>query len=548
MNSKLEAVCRAMSSPAFYPHPVIGPKRIETHISIVFLTGNTVYKLKKPVDFGFLNFKNLADRKLFCQQELLLNRRLSNGVYRQVIPIYQAADTRISLDPVGPVVEYAVSMRQLPDTCRLDHLLQHHRAGRSDIEAVGRRLADFYSVCDRSERISTFGTPDLIRINMEENFRQVEPYIPHAANPSAWQFLCQVSRSFLNQNQKLFHSRIRDGSVCDGHGDLRTDHIYFDNGLQIIDCIEFNDRFRYGDLALDLAFLKMDFDYRNYPQMAHYLLAAYVANSRDKGIYSVIDFYAAYRAIVRFKIMCLQFGNRQWGLQSRKLRRADRFLDLAYRYALQFSRPTLWICCGLPATGKSRLARSIADIFQLEMLSTDTLRSNHYPRAISRVVPYGTGIYAKSQRAGVYRRMFAAAQQSLKNGCSVVLDATFSEARWRDAAYQLSRDCDANLIVAECSCGIKAIRKRLRKRDQHGSTSDARIEHLPHLLRNYQPINNLQEEIFIRVDTEQPRPQTLQRFLADAYRMQQEQVSGRLRGCMPDFNPHAVQTTNHRGG
>lgn len=325
-----DAVCRAMSEPAFYPHPVAGPERRDTHISTVFLTGDRAYKIKKPVNLGFLDFRDLSDRYYFCRQEVRLNRRLSSGVYHYVRPVYRASDGKASFKPNGPIVEYVVCMRELPESVRLDVMLHNNRIRTADMEMLGGCLADFYRTCTRSGKISKYGTLNTIRTNIEENFTQLAPFAQELFDPDPWLFICQVSRTVMDKRSELFAHRVRIGAVCDGHGDLRCEHIYLDNGIQIIDCIEFNDRFRYGDVALDLAFLKMDLDYRHQSRHGLNLIDAYVENSADLGIYSLIDFYAAYRAIVRLKIVCLQSASNGACLQSRALQRADRYLDLAY--------------------------------------------------------------------------------------------------------------------------------------------------------------------------------------------------------------------------
>ena len=370
---------------------------------------------------------------------------------------------------------------------------------------------------------------------MTDVYQKLAPFAKKMFDPDPWIFICQVSRTVVDRRSELFAHRVRSGAICDGHGDLRCEHIYLDNGIQIIDCIEFNDRFRYGDVALDLAFLKMDLDYRLQSRHGSTLIDAYVENSADLGIYSLIDFYAAYRAIVRLKIVCLQSASNNACLPSRALQRADRYLDLAYCYAWRFSRPTLWICCGLPATGKSRLASSLSETYRIEMLSTDLIRNKVYGTAKGSTKRSGQGIYHLSQRTRIYRQMMAAAQQVLRNGRSVVLDATFSRAGWRDAVFQVARDCDSSLIVAECFCSVKTMRKRLRRRNAKSSISGARLEHLSYMLENYQPMDDLQDDIHIRVQTEYPAEQTVRRFLADAYQALEKQVQRRMQGQRPNY-------------
>jgi aminoglycoside phosphotransferase family enzyme len=242
-----------MSEPTFYPHDVQGVEVRETHISLVFLTGGLVYKIKKPVALGFLDFRKLADRRRFCAREVELNRRLSSGVYEGVVAIRDDGKGGLSLAPRGRAVEYAVRMVQLPDRANLAAMLAEGPPTEGLLDDLGRTRAGVYAEARRSEDIDAFGDPELIRFNMEENFEQIAPLAAGLVPPEQWEFVRQVCRAFWKDHRELFMQRVQAGMIRDGHGDLRADHVYFHGGVQIIDCIEFNERFRYGDAALDLA-------------------------------------------------------------------------------------------------------------------------------------------------------------------------------------------------------------------------------------------------------------------------------------------------------
>jgi len=224
---RFESVCRALSDPRFYPHPVSRVERRDTHISAVFLTGKWVYKLKKPLDLGFLDFSRLADRLKFCRQEVHLNRRFSHDVYEGVVAIHQAADGRLTLEKKGDVAEYAVKMRQLPDTAALDALLEAGNITPKQLDELGTVLAEFYSRSERGAAIDRFGGLDVISFNIEENFRQLEPFRDIFAVPEKLDFVCRASCLFLESRRVLLERRIEGGHIRDGHGDLRAEHIYF---------------------------------------------------------------------------------------------------------------------------------------------------------------------------------------------------------------------------------------------------------------------------------------------------------------------------------
>ena len=315
------------------------------------MTGQWVYKLKKPVSFGFLNFEELDARRLFCEREVFLNQRLSRNVYEGVIGITREADGRFSLGGRGVPVEYAVKMKELPDSACLTSLLAAGRVSEEEMEALGRHLAGFYEGSVRSVDIDHFGHPEVIALNMEENFRQVEPFVGEFLPGEEWDFVRQASRSFFVYRRSLFERRIREGFIRDGHGDLRAEHVYLVDGIQIIDCIEFNDRFRYGDVVSDLAFLHMDLEHLGHAPSSEVILAAYAEKAKDPSLYALLDFYAAYRAAVRVKVACLRSTEVESEAERKQLRTvASDFAGHAYHYAVQFSRPMLWVFCGLPAS------------------------------------------------------------------------------------------------------------------------------------------------------------------------------------------------------
>jgi aminoglycoside phosphotransferase family enzyme len=326
---QFENICMAMAKPAFYPHPVAKVERRDTHISSVFLTGKWVYKLKKPVDFGFLDFRDLNDRHRFCEREVSLNQRLSQNVYLGVIEIFSDNKGGFTLEKCGPVVEYAVKMRQLPEAANLEELLKKNKIRQFHLKNLGQALAAFYEKSPRNPHIDQFGHQDVIAFNTEENFQQLEPFVGEILNPEKWEFICNASRSFLGSQYPLFQRRMETGRIRDGHGDLRAEHVYFYRGVQIIDCIEFNDRFRYGDVAVDLAFLHMDMEHLGYSELSKTFLKNYASTANDPELYLLLDFYAAYRAVVRLKVSCLRAREVENREKEFVVDEAKRYLDQA---------------------------------------------------------------------------------------------------------------------------------------------------------------------------------------------------------------------------
>lgn len=537
---RFERLCLAMSDPHFYPHPVNRIERRDTHISAVFLTGDWVYKLKKPVNFGFLDFLTLESRHRFCEQEVRLNKRLSHGVYDSVVAIHEDVNGKFQLAGTGAPVEFAVRMKQLPDSACLMWILRRSEPdGPPDEEdlapemrALGLHLARFHLAGERSPTIDEFGQPARIAYNMEENFEQIEPFVADLLPREHWEFIREVSRAFFRDHQALLTQRIAQGRIRDGHGDLRTDHIYLVDGIQIIDCIEFNERFRYGDTASDLAFLHMDFEHRGRLDLSLMVLAAYVEQARDPALYALLDFYAAYRAIVKLKVSCLHFSELH-NLEGRvRLRRqAVAYLQHAYRYAIQFSRPALWVCCGLPATGKSSLAQGLGAALSMKVLQTDRIRKEQegIDPYQAQVLPYDSGMYRRERRHRVYASMLALAMEELKHGHSVVLDGSFSQRKWREEARLLAGDLNAGFLLVACSCEEEVIRSRLRARRDGAFITDARIEHLPRMISEFEPVNELPADMLINVDTARSPDEVLYGVLSEAYRCRSAQVRQLMR-------------------
>ncbi|SMC22856.1 hypothetical protein SAMN02746041_01574 [Desulfacinum hydrothermale DSM 13146] len=514
-----DEVCAAFLNPTFYPHAVTEIRRMDTHISTVFLTGEKVYKLKKPVDLGFLDYSRLEDRHRFCHEEVRLNQRLSTGVYLGVAAVRRDSNGRLSLDGPGQEVEYAVCMRQLDPSHSLEARLKAGTLVPAAMEALGRRLAAFYASAQRSREIDRFGMPEAITYNVQENFAQTERFAGTWLDRERWEFIGTVADHFLNRHSGLFMNRIAQGRIRDGHGDLRPDHIYFAESLQIIDCIEFNDRFRYGDTAVDLAFLHMDLDLAGAAQWSHRALSAYVEAARDPGLYRLLDFYACYRAMVRVKVCCLRADQLPKGDRKPLIQSARRYLQQAYRHAVHFATPTLWICCGLPASGKSRLARSLASLLEIDAIHSDQIRRElmDRPEQAPSVTSFGKGMYRPERKKQVYAQLLARAHDRLRSGRSVIVDATFSQGRWRREALRLADDLDGSIVFLECGCPTAVLEERLRARETKPTDSDARLHHLPGFLETYEPTDDLPEDVLCRIDTQAPHHETVLKAMNAAY-------------------------------
>jgi uncharacterized protein len=515
------AIFEAMNRPDFYPHPVGSIESRETHISKVFLTGSFVYKIKKPFNLEFLDFTTLEKRRHFCRREVILNRRLSQDLYVGVAAI-RWDGIRYSLEGPGPVVEYAVKMRQLSENQSMAALLAAGSFSSADIERLARHLAGFYRNANTGGHINTLGSWQTVWRNCEENFRQLTGFSVDFFDPQLLGIVRGATRAFLKRKRRLFERRVTDGKIRDCHGDLRTDHIYYTGVIQIIDCIEFNQRFRYEDIAADIAFLIMDLDSRGHADVSQTLLKAIVYHTADTDLYVLIDFYKCYRAVVRAKTAAFRLNEIAADDPERRtlLRDLHHFLDLAYGYARRFTRPTLWIICGLPGSGKSTVATGLATALDIVVFRSDVVRKELFGlRAQTpRVVSYGSDIYSLEATALTYGQLLLKAQEEIKCGRSVILDATFSTRHQRREAARLAEDTDANLRFVECVAPEKILRRRLSERKTGGSISDARAEHLDPITAGYEPMDRREEVLPLRVYTDQPVEKTLRWLLSREHR------------------------------
>src|SRR5437870_10675818 len=288
--------------PASYPHGPREARSIQTHISWVFVTTPLVFKVKKAVNLGFLDFSTLEKRHHFCQRELELNRRLCPSVYLDIVPIYKSA-SGFSFNPEGEIAEYSVKMRELPGGSFLSELLVKRLVGENEINRVISCLHRFYESQPPSPEIEEWGRPEKLKISTDENFAQVETFVGRTISPAAFQTIRHFTNHFYAANEKLFRERVQQHRIRDCHGDLHLDHIHITpEATTIFDCIEFNDRFRFIDIANDPAYLAMDYDFEGRTDLGNLFLRNAARELGDAGMLGIANFYKCYRAFVRGKV------------------------------------------------------------------------------------------------------------------------------------------------------------------------------------------------------------------------------------------------------
>jgi aminoglycoside phosphotransferase family enzyme len=328
-----KSIVNDLIRPEAYPEPTKNVEMLQTHISYIFIADDYVYKIKKPVNFGFLDFSTLDKRLFYCQKEIELNKRLSPDVYLDVIPITDEGE-RLALGGKGETVDYAVKMRKIPMDRLMISLLKKGKLTHEMIEKVSKKIAEFHEEAATSPEIEKFGSITVIKTNTDENFEQTKNYIGKSIKKTQYESINNYTNEFYKTKKQMIKNRMTEQRIKDCHGDLHMEHVCLTDPIIIFDCIEFNDRFRYSDTAADIAFLAMDLDFHGRDDLSKILLAAYVRYSNDNNIYDMLNFYKIYRAYVRGKVIGFQLDDPQIPNDKKKkaLDSAKKYFELAFDY------------------------------------------------------------------------------------------------------------------------------------------------------------------------------------------------------------------------
>ncbi|MEE9202748.1 MAG: AAA family ATPase [Dehalococcoidia bacterium] len=505
--SGLPPLVQDLLRPEAYPHRPQHIELAQTQMSFVFLTGELAYKVKKPVDLGYLDYTTLEKRHHFCHQEVALNRRLSPQVYLGVVGVTRE-DGRYFVEREGEAVEYAVKMRQLPRERMLDHLLRAGQATPAMLEKVGEIVARFHGEAATSSHISTFGSIAAITANAEENFSQTEAVVGLTIPRDRYQAIMDYTRSFLQEKAGLFQRRVAGGRIRDCHGDLHAAHICFEDGLHIYDCIEFNDRFRYGDVASEAAFLAMDLDFHGRPDLSRAFMSTYLETSGDGEMSELLPFYKGYRAYVRGKVEGFKLSDPHIPAPQKAaaLTAARHYLDLAYLYTRGGLRPLLLITVGMVGTGKTSVAQALGERLGMAVFSSDPVRKelSGVPAGEHRFEPPGEGIYAADFDRRTYDELLRRAGEVLGRGGWAIIDASFRRREERERAQEMARRYGAAFGIVQVTCPETTVKQRLEHRLGEATPSDGRWEIYLEHKRDFDPITATPPTHHLTVDTSQP--------------------------------------------
>ncbi|MFL5242236.1 MAG: AAA family ATPase [Gemmataceae bacterium] len=479
---ELSQLIKALSDPACYPYAPEQTEVRQTHISVVFLAGSFVYKVKKPVDLGFLDFSTLDKRHHFCVEEVRLNRRLAPTVYLGVVPIIKSGNG-LCFEGQGEAIEWAVKMKRLPDSATLYESIRRNDVSISQVKSLARRIASFHKQANRSAAISAFGQFDAVARNFHDVYQRSTKQIGKIVSRPVFEKLRILTEAALAAKRPLIEMRAKQDMICDTHGDLHLDHVYYFpeasplDDFVIIDCIEFNERFRYADPVADMAFPVMDMIYLGRRDLADVFAETYLDASGDKGGRALLPLYTAYRAVVRGSVEGLKVSEKEitepdqaatsviakghWLLALGELEEPGR-------------KPVLVLIGGLPGTGKSSLAHELALKAGMEIVRTDQIRKELAGLPVNDPAPASARpwLYSAEWTKKVYTECLQVAEKLLFEGKRILVDATFREDSQRSAFLKAAQRWGIPSIMFLCRADSETVRARLEHRRHDSSDAE----------------------------------------------------------------------------
>ncbi len=454
----------------------------ETHISYAIITDDYVYKIKKPVDFGFLDYRLAKSRKLYSILEKDLNDRFSKGIYLEVLKIVRQNEKEFALVPLDNslvAIEYVLKMKRIKDDNFLQNRIKKSLITPSHMEKIGMQVATLLKNLEKAPKDEEFANYyEVVKFNAIENFNQTEKYTSSFIDKKLYDYIKTKTLNFLEENKDIFINREESGFIKNGHGDLRLEHIYFneDESIGLIDCIEFNKRFRFNDIVSEAAFLSMELDSLNYIDLSDSFLAGFFSVFSDEITLKLINYYRCYLSYVRAKVTCFLLDDKDesWPMYQEKVNEVKRFIDMATIYALSFDKNSIMFF-GLMGTGKSKNAINFSKRFPTALFSSDIIRKELQGLDINnrQYVDWGTGIYSEENSIKVYDEIGMLVEKKHKLGRLSIVDASCSQ---KDYIKAYKKHNVGNIISIEFRASDDIIYKRLLKRENIETITDGRIE------------------------------------------------------------------------
>lgn len=504
-----ELLIASLQNPALYDHPVERFEVVETHISWVLLTGRRAYKIKKPVDLGFLDFTTLERRRFYCAEELRLNRRLAPELYLNVVPI-TGTPAAPRFGGGGSIIEYAVEMVQFPRAAQLDRLVEEGRIEARHMERLAADVAKFHGLALPVPDDEPYGGMEILRRHARDNFSELASCLRGATARAAFEHLQRWTEDSLRTHERAFAARRDGGCVRECHGDMHLSNmVLLDDRAVVFDCIEFSPELRWTDVMAEVAFLVMDLDSRAHPELGRRFLNCYLEYTGDYRGLVVLPHYLVYRSMVRAKVACIR--SRQPGLDAPARRgaeeRLEHHLDLAAAYTRERPQRALVITHGLSGSGKSWLARQLADASGAIHLRSDVERKRLHGRDphASAAGAVGEAIYGSAATEHTYTRLAELARTVLDAGFPALVDATFLEHGWRERFHDLAHELDVPFRILAVQAPLAVLRERVRGRLRGpDEVSDADLAVLEHQRRSGEALTAAERATAVAVDTSLP--------------------------------------------
>lgn len=501
--SARDALIALLSDADAYPDKGAVERR-ETHISDVFLNPQHAYKLLKPVKFDFLDFSTREARYEECWNEVRLNRRLAADVYLGVVPVTETGGS-LQLGGAGRPVDWLVKMRRLPDEATLYASVEASSANRSQIDRVLSVLIPFFETAPTGPEIAASGSPSAIRKNTIENLDEIRQHAEAGRldRPAALR-LRSAQLQLITFSHSLFERRVAEGWIRDGHGDLKAEHFYLVDDVKVVDCIAFNDRYRYVDTLDEICFLCTDLERFGRPDLSQYALAQYCRAMRDAAPAALAAFYTSYRYSVRAKVSCLRAQEQTGEEQSRTFEEAGRYVASAVQKLDAHHRPLLIVFCGMTGSGKSTVAKQLAQRIGAQLVASDVVRKRLFGmEPLERSAD--SAIYSSEANFKTYAELQRLARESLEASITVILDATFIRRRDRAAVCELAGELDVPMQLVECRCPVETAEARITKRQTRADdASDAGLDVLRLHAKNFEAVTSAEAAAVITLDTREP--------------------------------------------
>ena len=500
VNDNVQLIAR-MQQPDFYPHAVAeNIQVVQTHASVVFLTGDYAYKIKKSVDYGFLDYSTLDKRKHFLEEELRLNQKIAPDLYLEIITI-RNSDRTLSIDGSGDIVEYALKMYQFPQENLFGNLLKAGKLDENRFVELGKIVAQFHLSAESSEHISSFGTVDKIQAALTQNYQQSEKYIGTVQTQEQFSATKTYTDAFFSEKQDLFINRVKQNKIKECHGDLHLRNIcLWQNKIQLFDRIEFNESFRFVDTMYDVAFTVMDLEARGYPEFATAFLNSYLENSGDWEGLLVLPLYLSRQAYVRAKVNSFLLDDSQ--ISKAEKEEARKVASDYYRQAYQYTQSksgSLIMMSGLSGSGKSTVAKSIARNKGAIAIRSDAVRKHLAGIPIDK--SGADSIYTSEMTQKTYARLLELGTMLVKEGYTVILDAKYDRLSLRQPVITQAEGLNIPLKIIHCIAPMSVLCDRLNQRQN--DISDAGTSLIKSQKANAEDFTTAEQAYVVTVDTSQ---------------------------------------------